>query len=84
MSWMEGKIREVLVKTKKGKEPGFLELCTMVSRFKIQSFEEQHNFDTALFFLLRKKLVVEDKDEKDFKFINWWRRFNQTNLFFPP
>lgn len=67
IGWIEGRIIEVLGKTKPGKEPTTLALSSMALNFEMRSIEEQHNYDEALMNLLRRGLVIQDRDEKCFK-----------------
>lgn len=66
-SWIEGRIIEVLGKTKPGKNPCSLALSSMALNFEVRNIDEQHNYDFALMNLLRNRLVIEDRDEKCFK-----------------
>jgi len=38
----------------------------MALKFEMRSIEEQHNYDQALYNLLRKKVIVQTHDEKGF------------------
>jgi len=66
ISWIEGRILEVLGKAKQGKYPIPLALSAMSMKYEIRSLEEQHNYDQALYGLLKKGVIVQTKDEKGF------------------
>jgi len=67
VSWIEGRILEVLGKVKQGKYPTPLALSAMSMKFEIRSHDEQVNYDLALLNLLKKGLIKEDRDEKGFE-----------------
>lgn len=64
VSWCEGRILEVLGKSAPGKYPTYLALSAMTMNFEVRSIEEQHNFDYALYNLIRQGLVVKTQDQK--------------------
>jgi len=66
ISWIEGRIIEVLSKSKPNNLPCPLALSAMAMRFEIRNLQEQHNYDIALVNLLRKKVIVQTQDEKGF------------------
>lgn len=67
ISWIEGRIIEVLSKSKPNNLPCPLALSAMALKFEMRSVEEQHNYDQALYNLLRKKVIVQTQDEKGFE-----------------
>lgn len=67
VQYIEGRILNVLARTTKGKEPTSLALCAMAMKYELRSLEEQHNYDLALYNLLRKKVIVQTQDEKGFR-----------------
>lgn len=67
VEWCEGRIMFVLSHVKQGKEPSLLALAAMTMRYEVRSIEEQHNFDFALFNLVRSGEIIQLKDEKGFK-----------------
>ena len=66
VQFIEGRILDVLGRTKKGKEPTSLALCAMAMKYEIRSIEEQHNYDLALYNLLKSGEVIQTPDEKGF------------------
>lgn len=69
VSWIEGRILEVLSKAKPNNLSSPLALSAMVMKFEIRNLEEQHNYDLALYNLLQKKLIVQARDERGFQVI---------------
>jgi len=67
VQWCENRILSVLSKTPEGKEPILLALSAMSMKYEIRNLEEQHNFDLGFFNLLRRKLIVQVKDEQGFE-----------------
>jgi len=65
--WIEGRILEVLGKVKKNNFPIPLALSAMAMNYEIRSIEEQGNYDLALLNVIRRGLVIEDRDEKGFQ-----------------
>jgi hypothetical protein len=67
VSWIEGRILDVLGKVKQGKYPIPLALSAMSMKYEIRNLEEQHNYDMALFNLLKKGVIIQIQDEKGFE-----------------
>lgn len=67
ISWIEGRIIEVLSKSKPNNLPCPLALSAMALKFELRSIDEQHNYDYALYNLLKKGIVVKTQDEKGFE-----------------
>jgi hypothetical protein len=67
VSWIEGRILEVLGKVKGNNYPIPLALSAMAMGYEIRSLEEQGNYDLALLNVLRGGLVIECRDEKGFQ-----------------
>lgn len=66
VEWIEGRITSVLAKVKAGKHPTTMALSAMTLNFEMRNLEEQHNFDLALFNLIREGSVIQFRDEKGF------------------
>jgi hypothetical protein len=66
VSWCEGRILEVLAKSKPNNLPCPLALSAMAMKFEIRDLQEQHNYDIALFNLLKKGVIIQIQDEKGF------------------
>lgn len=64
---IEGRILDVLGRVKNNKYPTNLSLSAIAMKYELQSVEEQHNFDYALYNLLREGVVVQEQDEDGFK-----------------
>lgn len=54
VQWCEGRIIEVLSKSKPNNLPCPLALSAMAMKFEIKDLQEQHNYDMAFFNLLKK------------------------------
>lgn len=67
ISWIEGRILSVLSKSNPKNLPTSLALSAMALKFELRSIDEQHNYDQALYNLLRKKVIVQTHDEKGFQ-----------------
>lgn len=67
ISWMEGRIVEVLSKVKQDKYPSSVALSAMSLKFEMRNPQEQDNFDYALFNLVRDGSVIPFQDENGFK-----------------
>lgn len=67
ISWIEGRILSVLSKSNPQNLPTSLALSAMALKFELRSIDEQHNYDQALYNLLRKKVIVQTQDEKGFQ-----------------
>ncbi|MBN2286889.1 MAG: hypothetical protein JXI43_10610 [Tissierellales bacterium] len=69
VQWCEGRILDVLGKSIPGKYPTFLALSAMAMNYEVRSNEEQHNFDFALYNLIKQGLVIKTQDEKGFNVV---------------
>ena len=56
VSWIEGRILEVLGKVKRNNYPTSLALSAMAMNFEVRNLLEQENFDAALFYLCKRRL----------------------------
>ena len=63
ISWMEGKIVEILIKRKE--ITTYLAMSACVLR-NVRSIEEQHNLDIALAHLLSNRQITKEKDQDGF------------------
>ncbi len=66
VSWMEGRIVEVLSMVRQGKYPTSIALSGMSLNYEMRNLEEQHNFDLALYNLIHSGLVTQFNDEHGF------------------
>ena len=66
VGWMEGRIVEVLAKVRQEKYPTSLALSAISLKYETRNLDEQHNFDYALFNLIRAGSVIQIKDENGF------------------
>ena len=64
---IEGRILNVLCRVQQNKYPTNLSLSAMAMKYEVRSIEEQHNFDFALYNLIKQGLVVQEQDEDGFK-----------------
>jgi hypothetical protein len=69
VEWVEGRIVEILAKSKPTNLPTSLALCSMVMKFEVRSIEEQHNFDMALYNLIKRGMIVQAQDERGFQIL---------------
>lgn len=69
VGWCEGRILDVLGKSSPSKYPTCLALSAMAMNYEVRSIEEQHNYDYALYNLLKQGLVIKTQDKEGFSVV---------------
>ena len=54
VDYIEGRILDVLGKSSPDKYPTYLALSSMALKYEVRNIDEQHNYDYALYNLLKK------------------------------